>query len=57
MGWAPDGEVRGSYKVVSTSSTDFLVTCITDVDGDGKKATFTATKTNNVKMNTKDDVY
>jgi hypothetical protein len=57
IGWRPDGLVRGSYKVASTSTTDFLITCITDVDGDGAKASFTATKTLNVTLNTRNDVY
>jgi hypothetical protein len=57
LAWMPDEEIRGSYKVVTTSTTDFTAYCITDVDGDGKKATFTATKTLKVKMTTKDDVY
>ena len=57
IGWMPDGLVRGSYRVVSTSTTDFLVTGITDVDGEGTKASYTATKTLNVTMNTRNDVY
>ena len=57
IGWMPDGLVRGSYKVVSTNSTDFLVTGISDVDGDNAKSSWTATKTLNVTMNTRNDVY
>jgi len=57
LGWMPDGQVRGSYKVVTTSTTDFMVYCIMDVDGDGQRSTFTATKTINVTMNTRNDVY
>jgi hypothetical protein len=57
IGWMPDGPVRGSYKVTSTSTTDFLITCITDVDGDGVKSSWTATKTLNVTMNTRNDAY
>ena len=57
IGWLPYDKVRGSYKVVSTSSTDFMITCITDVDGDGRKASFTATKTLNVTLNTPESVY
>ena len=44
LGWAPDGAVRGVYKLTTLSSTDFLVTGISDVDGDGVIASFTATK-------------
>lgn len=46
MGWAPDGDVRGSYAV-ATTSTDFTATGLSDVDGDGTNATYTATKSNN----------
>ena len=56
LGWRPDGQVRGSYKVVSTSWSNFMVTCITDVDGDGVYSSWTATKTSNVTMNTRNDV-
>ena len=46
MGWSPDGDVRGSYAV-STTSTDFTATGLSDVDGDGTQATYTASKSNN----------
>ncbi len=58
LGWAPDGKVRGSYTVASTSSTDFLVTGWCDVDGDGSSATYTATKSiNSVFKGTDVNVY
>jgi len=57
LGWGPDGKVRGAYRVVSTSSTDFLITGICDVDGDGIYATFTATKSINTTMVTPANVY
>ena len=57
LGWMPDGPVRGSYKVIVTSRTDFMVVGISDVDGDGERSTWTATKTLNVTMNTRNDVY
>jgi type IV pilus assembly protein PilA len=57
IGWMPDGLVRGSYKVASTSTTDFLITGISDVDGDSAKSSWTATKTLNVTMNSRNDVY
>jgi type IV pilus assembly protein PilA len=47
LGWAPDGKVRGSYKVASTSTTDFRVTGICNVDGDTNVGTYTATKSIN----------
>ena len=46
MGWAPDGDVRGSYSVVTTT-TDFTAFGIGDVDGDGTLETYRATKSTN----------
>ena len=57
LGWGPDGQVRGRYKVTSKSSTDFLVTGDCDVDNDDDNASFTATKSINTKMNTGPSVY
>ncbi len=57
LGWGPDGKVRGAYKVTSKSTTDFLVTGICDVDGDGTQASFTATKSINTTMNTGATAY
>jgi type IV pilus assembly protein PilA len=57
LGWLPDGKVRGAYKVSSSSSTDFLVTGICDVDGDGTNASFTATKSINTTMTTGATTY
>jgi type IV pilus assembly protein PilA len=57
LGWTPDGEVRGAYRVVSTSSTDFLVTGICDVDGDGTASTYTSRKSVNATMTTHELVY
>ena len=57
LGWGPDGQVRGSYKVASTSTTDFLVTGTCDVDGDAINSKFTATKSINAVMTTKNDTY
>ncbi len=57
LGWGPDGLVRGSYKVVSTTTTDFLITGIADIDGDSVMATFTATKSINTVMFSSNDIY
>ena len=57
LGWAPDGKVRGGYKVVSSSSTDFTVTGISDVDGDGAATNFTSTKSINAVMNSANNIY
>ena len=57
MGWAPDGDVRGSYSV-ATTTTDFTASGLSDVDGDGVNATYTATKSNNPNSpTTGPDVY
>ncbi|MFT4977747.1 MAG: type IV pilus assembly protein PilA [Myxococcota bacterium] len=47
IGWSPDGKVRGSYKVTTSSSTNFVITGVSDVDGDGTQATYTSTKSLN----------
>ncbi len=57
LGWSPDGEVRGAYKVETTSTTDFLVTGICDVDGDGTSSTYTSRKSINAVMTTANDIY
>lgn len=44
LGWAPDGDVRGSYMVASLSTTDFRVLGVSDVDGDCWFASYTATR-------------
>jgi type IV pilus assembly protein PilA len=49
LGWAPDGNVRGSY-VVNTNTTDFNALGDCDVDGDGSTAAYSATKTLNATM-------
>ena len=57
MGWAPDGDVRGSYAV-STSNTDFTATGLSDVDGDSTQATYLATKSTNANAPTTGaDIY
>jgi type IV pilus assembly protein PilA len=57
LGWSPDGDVRGAYSVVTTSSTDFRVTGVSDVDGDGVQATYTCSKSVNAGQQTPNDVY
>ena len=57
IGWAPDGAVRGAYTITTTSSTDFLVTGIADVDGDSIQSNYTATKSINATQNTAAEVY
>ena len=57
MGWAPDGDVRGSYQV-STTTTNFTALGLSDVDGNSQYATFVATKSENPNAPTSGpDVY
>ena len=57
LGWEPDGKVRGSYAVATTSNTDFTITGLADVDGDGSTATYTATSSKAPTLTTARDVY
>ena len=56
INWTPDGDVRGSYGV-STTTTNFVITGLSDVDGDGTAATYVATKSENCEAITAPDVY
>ena len=56
INWTPDGKVRGSY-MVSTVSTNFTATGISDVDGDTVYATFQATSIIDPGMTTPADIY
>jgi type IV pilus assembly protein PilA len=57
LGWAPDGAVRGQYKMVTLTSVDVRVIGESDVDGDGVNATYTATKSIGATPTTTGDVY
>ena len=57
LGWSPSAGVRGAYRVIERSPNDFMITCITDVDGDGQRASWTATRYLNVVRTTPDDVF
>ena len=46
MGWKPDGDVRGTYWI-TTTTTNFTAYGIIDVDGDGEFATYKATTSEN----------
>lgn len=56
LGWAPDGDVRGAYWV-EVSGYDFVVHGVSDVDGDGVRAEYTATMSTNATLVTPEDVY
>ena len=59
LGWSPDGRVRGAYKVdvVDADGDDFTVIGISDIDGDGEQATYTAIRETNVEAVTSSTVY
>ena len=56
IGWVPDGKVRGAYKV-DVKDVEFIVYGISDVDGDGTNATFTAMRDTNAAAVTSSMVY
>ena len=47
----------GAYMVATLSGTDFKVEGQCDVDGDGDSSSYTATKSINAGMTTKNDTY
>ena len=58
VGWAPDGPVHGSYWVErSEDGTDFTVFGVQDIDGDGAKAWYTATKSIHSVFLNNSDIY
>ena len=57
LGWSPDGSVRGSYATADVGGTDFTVEGVSDVDGDGTPANYSASKTLNASQNTANDIY
>lgn len=40
LGWEPEGEVRGSYAIATTTQIEFKVKGFCDVDGNGVQAVF-----------------
>ncbi|HJN72852.1 MAG TPA: hypothetical protein QGF58_02860 [Myxococcota bacterium] len=58
LGWAPDGQVRGTYWVEERQEDwGFVVHGMIDLDRDGVPAHYTATKSMNATMLTPTDVY
>jgi type II secretory pathway pseudopilin PulG len=57
LGWKPDGSVRGAYTISITKSDDFTVKGVCDVDGDGRKAIFTATKGQDARPESSPAIY
>jgi prepilin-type N-terminal cleavage/methylation domain-containing protein len=56
LGWAPDGKVRGAYRVYNYD-TDFYVYGMCDVDGDSETSSYVASEKANAVMSTENDVY
>ena len=56
LGWAPDGDVRGSYAV-DTDTTGFMINGQCDVDGDGSRADFFAREDVNIYVKSGNNVY
>ncbi len=52
IGWHPGGDVRGSYSITAVKPDDFVIQGFCDVDGDGQKAVFTATRSVNSVQST-----
>ena len=61
LGWAPDGDVRGSYMTYTGSATSFKVIGYSDVDGDGNNAMYHVkhdrSMSINATMGTSSNVY
>lgn len=57
LGWYPDGKVRGVYSASLNGAEDFVVSGTCDIDDDGIRAEYTATKTIGTTQLTANDVY
>lgn len=60
IAWSPgnDASVYGSYAIkVSEDGSDFTVIGVSDIDGDGVFATYTATKDTDPKRTTDQGIY
>jgi type II secretory pathway pseudopilin PulG len=57
LNWSPHEKVRGSYAISTTANTDFIITGISDVDGDGENATYIATASTSPNLTTAPDIY
>ena len=58
LGWAPDGMVRGVYRVeITDDGQDFSVHGLCDIDGDGLEAHYTATRSTAATAVTDNHVY
>jgi len=56
LGWAPEGDVRGSYSIRSEGK-DFHITGYCDVDGDSIQAVYMATRDSNAVQTSATTTY
>lgn len=56
IAWSPGIAVYGSYSIKVTGD-DFVVTGVSDLDGDGVLATYTATKDTDPELKTDKGIY
>ena len=57
LGWKPEGTVRGSYSISTTSTGGYRIKGYCDVDGDGKQAIYTATRKESAQPQTMSSIY
>ena len=59
LGWTPDGNVRATYEVTTSTggASDFTVKARADIDGDGTESTYTATKSINLLFLNNNNTY
>jgi len=57
LGWEPEGTVRGSYSISTTSPHEYRIKGYCDVDGDGTQAVYTATSAEGAQAQTQSSVY
>jgi len=57
LGWKPEGTVRGSYTISTTTSAEYRIKGYCDVDGDGNQAVYTATSMDGAMPQTGPTVY
>jgi type IV pilus assembly protein PilA len=57
LGWQPDGDVRGAYTITTATPGDFTIRGVCDVDGDGVRAVYTASRSVNALQMTPVTTY
>ena len=57
LGWRPEGKVRGSYAIATTTPAAFKVKGFCDVDGNGEQAVFEGSERQPVSALSDQSVY